>query len=83
MMRRPFRSAAQHFLVRRYGNSCSWNCTAREISQATGVPLNVVRRICRDSGYPIQSAHEGGDFLNVIPVDNFLRLGHREIRGRY
>ncbi len=83
MMRRPFRSIAQHLLVRRYGKANDWNCTALEISQTTGVPIHFVRRICRESGYPVQSAYEGGDFLNVMPVDNFIRMGCRDIRSRY
>lgn len=83
MRHRPFRSAAQHFLVRRYGTLSRWNCTASEIAQETGVPITTVRRICRDAKYPIQSAHEGGDFVNVIPVDSYMRMGHREIRSRY
>lgn len=82
-MLRPFRSTAQHFLVRRYGRACNWECSYAEIAKATRISVAAVSRICRQHGYKLKIERPGGDFLNILPVDRFLQMGSGQIRNRY
>ncbi|MER9680833.1 hypothetical protein NKJ23_16075 [Mesorhizobium sp. M0184] len=81
-MRRPFRAAAQRFLVWRYGSAADWNCTYLEIARATGIDPKTVSLICRKHGYEIEPDRVARQF-SVIPVDNFISLNSPQLRNRY
>lgn len=79
--RRPFKDLAHRFLVRRYGNSVNWNCSYREIAQATGVPVLKVSAICRQYGYPVE--RDPWQPVAYMPVDKYFALPNTVVRNLY
>ena len=69
---RQFRkNRASAFRIWREGHLVEWQCTITELAEATDLPPEKVRRICRDRGWqPIENAEE-----TATPVDVLLRAG--------
>lgn len=81
MRPRPFKDLSQRFLVRRYGISVNWNCTYREIAQATGIGESKVRSICLRHGYEIE--HDPSRPVAYMPVDKYFALPNSVVRNLY
>lgn len=50
-----FLPQTQAFLIWREGRSVKWDCTVGELAEATKIPAPIVRRICREKGYPARA----------------------------
>lgn len=81
-MNRPFRAAAQRFLIWRFGRSVAWKCTYLEISEATGIDPKTVSLICRRFSYRTK-ADRTRRVAGPMPVDNFMSLGQPFMRNHY
>ena len=81
MTPRPFREAAQRFLIWRYGTNVAWRTTFAEIAQVTGIDVLRVGKICRKYGYTLE--RESHQPPHMMPVDNYMALSSANIRGRY
>ena len=51
---RQMRTQARAFLIWREGHAVKWDCTVRELAEATGLPVSAVAYIVRYKAWPVQ-----------------------------
>lgn len=71
------RENAMAFVIWREGVSVDWDCTLRDLSDATGMPYFVVRRIVKARGWPVRKDDLGGGGFGLrVSVDAAMRSGY-------
>jgi hypothetical protein len=62
-----FRENARRFAIWREGTAVNWDCTLEEISQATSIPIEEVRKTCKSRKWSVRKTdHQPDDLLDLI-----------------
>ncbi len=57
---------ANAFRIWRAASSVNWDCTAKELSDETGLAESTVRKICAEKGWDIVTGYTGGTKWDVV-----------------
>jgi hypothetical protein len=69
--------AVHAFLIWRAGAANSWDVSAQDIANETGLHVNTVRRICKAKGWSSRLRTEYLGHVDRYPVDVAMQFGEK------